>query len=100
MGLPLSPNEEKSPDLIKRIIYSTILKLILEGAVQASDLTEVPPCADSVLERSHVLRSKEGTIKPLIARFYALDTRALIFKHKKTSVPKHPSGLLKDRYKY
>jgi hypothetical protein len=100
MGLPLSSDEEKSPDLIKKKIYSTVLKPILEGAVQAGDLAEVPPSADCVLERAHVLRAKEGTVKSLIAWFYARDTRALIFKHKKTSAPKHPSGPLKDRYKY
>jgi hypothetical protein len=100
MGLPLSPDEESSPDLIKKKIFSAVLKPILDGAVQAGDLPEIPPSANSILERAHVLRAKEGSIKPIIALFYARDLRALVFKHKKTSAPKHSSGPLKDRYKF
>jgi hypothetical protein len=60
MGLPLSPDEENSPDLIKKKIFSTVLQPILEGSVQAGDLSEIPPSANCILERAHVLRAKEG----------------------------------------
>ncbi len=47
-----------------------------------------------------MLRAKEGAIKPVIARFYERDIRALIFRHKKAFAPKHVAGPLKDRYKF
>jgi hypothetical protein len=100
MGLPLSAEEERCPVTVKNKIYSNILLPIFEGAVAAGDLREVPPDANSVLERAHVLRAKEGTTKPVIARFYARDLRALVFKHKKAHAPKHTSGPHKDRFKF
>jgi hypothetical protein len=100
MGLPLSADEEKNPDSVKKKIYANVLLPILEGAVAAGDLREVPPNADSVLERAHVLRAKEGVAKPVIARFYERDLRALVFKHKRAHAPKHTSGPMKDRFKF
>lgn len=100
MGLPLTTDEERSPDLIKQKIYTSVLLPILQGASSAGDLREVPPDANRVLERAHVLRAKEGAIKPVIARFYERDIRALIFRHKKAFAPKHVAGPLKDRYKF
>ncbi len=49
---------------------------------------------------AHPLRAKEGTTKPIIARFYARELRSLIFRHKKAYAPKHTDGPSKDRYKY
>jgi hypothetical protein len=100
MGLPLTQDEEKDPDTVKKKVFENVLRPILNGATAAGDLHEVPPHANTVLERAHVLRAKEGTIKPVIARFYSRDLRALIFKHKKTSAPKHAAGPHKDRYKF
>ncbi len=92
MGLPLSPEEEKNPDKVKTKIFESILRPILEGAAAAGDLPEVPPSAGEVLERAHVLRAKEGSPKPVIARFYSRDIRGLIFKHRKQFAP--PQGPL------
>jgi hypothetical protein len=100
LGLPLSPDEEKSPDIVKHKVFTNVILPILEGAAAAGDLREIPPNADRVLERAHVLRAKEGSTKPVIARFYARDIRSIVFKHKKAYAPKHTAGPLKDRYKY
>jgi hypothetical protein len=100
MGMPLTQDEERNPDSVKKKIFDNVLRPILEGATAAGDLHEVPPHANAVLERAHVLRAKEGTTKPVIARFFSRDLRALIFKHKKTFAPKHAAGPHKDRYKF
>jgi hypothetical protein len=71
MGLPLSTEEEKNPDLVKTKIFENILRPILEGAAAVGDLPEVPPSTGAVLERAHVLRAKEGSPKPVIVRFYS-----------------------------
>jgi hypothetical protein len=100
VGLPLTPEEETSADAVKKKVFTNVLLPILEGAVAAGDLAEVPTTADRVLERAHVLRAKEGAVKPIIARFYSRDLRALIFRHKKAFAPKHATGPLKDRYRF
>jgi hypothetical protein len=96
MGLSLSTDEEKKPDLVKQKIYIAVLFPILQSAVAAGDLQEVLPNANSVLERAHMLPAKEGAIKPVTGCFYTHDTRALVFRHKKTSAPKHVAGMFID----
>jgi hypothetical protein len=100
VGLPLTPEEETSADAVKNKVLTNVLLPILEGAVAAGDLAEVPSTADRVLERAHVLRAKDGAVEPIIARFYSRDLRALIFCHKKAFAPKHATGPLKDRYRF
>jgi hypothetical protein len=100
LGLPLTATEEKSSTLVKEKLYKTVIFPILEGAVAEGDLREAPQSADSVLEMAHPLRAKEGAVKPIIARFYARELRALVFRHKKAYAPKHADGPAKDRYKY
>ncbi len=100
MGLPLTAAEEKSSTLTKEKLYQSVVLPILQGAVAEGDLREVPPNGDSILEMAHPLRAREGAVKPIIARLYAREMRALLFKHKKAYAPKHESGPSKDRYKY
>ncbi len=87
LGLPLTPVEEKSSALIRDKLYKNVFLPIFEGAAKEGDLREVPQNADCVLERAHPLHAKEGTTKPIIARFYAREIRALIFWHKKAYAP-------------
>ncbi len=49
---------------------------------------------------AHVLRAKEGAIKPIIAPFYAREIRQLVFKHKKAYAPKQESGTHRGKYAY
>jgi hypothetical protein len=100
MGLPLTPEEEKSSSLINEKLYKSVFLPILEGAVAEGDLHQAPPNADSVLEMAHPLRAKDGKTKPIIARFYARELRGLIFRHKKAYAPKLEGGPSKDRYKF
>jgi hypothetical protein len=100
MGLPLSPAEEKSSALVRDKVYKNVILPILEGAVAEGDLQQVPKSADLVLEMAHPLRAKEGSVKPIIARFFARETRALVFRHKKAYAPKIADGPTKGRYKF
>jgi hypothetical protein len=100
MGLPLTPAEEKSSTAVRDKIYKEVVLPILAGAVAEGDLKEAPRNADSVIEMAHPLRAKEGAVKPIIARFYARELRALVFRHKKAYAPKHADGPQKDRYKF
>jgi hypothetical protein len=100
MGLPLSPTEEKSSVLVREKVYKSVILPILKGAAAAGDLQQIPKRAEEVLEMAHPLRAKDGAIKPIIARFYARELRALVFRHKKEYSPKQPDGPTKGRYKY
>jgi hypothetical protein len=83
LGFPLTPTEEKSSLLVRDKVYSTVIRPILEGAAKEGDLQHVPAKANEVIEMAHPLRAKDGAIKPIIVRFFARETRALVFRHKK-----------------
>jgi hypothetical protein len=100
MGLPLSSDEEKSSSIVKEKIYKNVILPILEGAAKEGDLQLVPSNASDVIEMAHPLRAKDGTIKPIIARFYSRETRSLVFRHKKAYAPKLADGPNRGRYKY
>jgi hypothetical protein len=100
LGLPLTTAEEKSSLLVREKVYDAVLRPILEGAVQEGDLQQVPSKANEVIEMAHPLRAKDGAIKPIIVRFFARETRALIFHHKKAYAPKQADGPSKGRYRY
>jgi hypothetical protein len=99
-GPPLSADEERSSKLVKKKLFESVLRPILEGAVAEGDLDSMPSLADSLLEMAHALPAKEGAVKPIIARFYAREMRGLVFRHKKAHAPKYESGPQKDRFKY
>ena len=46
------------------------------------------PGESEIIERAHVLPAKKDAPKPIIARFYSRDMRALIFKLKKEFAPR------------
>ncbi len=100
MGLPLSNEEEKSSSLVKKKLFSSVIQPILAGAVTEGDLPVVPSDPDLVIEMAHPLRAKEGSVKPIIARFYGRELRQLVFKHKKAYAPKNDSGPLRGKYVY
>jgi hypothetical protein len=79
MGLPLSPEEEKSSTLVKEKIYKNVIFPILEGAVKEGDIQMVPSNASDIIEIARPLRAKDGLIKPIIARFYSRETSPLTF---------------------
>jgi hypothetical protein len=100
LGLPLTAAEEKSSLLVREKVYDAVFRPILEGAVREGDLQQVPSKANEVIEMAHPLRAKDGAIKPIIVRFFARETRALIFRYKKAYAPKQADGPTKGRYRY
>jgi hypothetical protein len=91
VGLKIPTAEENDNEAVKRHLYSKLIKPILTGAVQKGLLSKVPP-AEEVLERAHILPSKKEGPKPVIARFYCREIRALVFKLKKEFAPREESA--------
>jgi dGTP triphosphohydrolase len=96
VGMKIPAAEESDNDAVKNHLYNKLLKPILVGAVQKNMLSKVPP-VDEVLERAHILPTKKDGAKPIIARFYCREIRALIFKLKKEFAPKEESGAVTRR---
>jgi dGTP triphosphohydrolase len=87
VGLHVPTADENDNEAVKHHLYSKLIKPILSGAIQKGLLASLPS-ADEVLERAHILPSKKDGPKPIIARFYCREIRALIFKLRKEFAPK------------
>jgi hypothetical protein len=87
VGMKIPAGEETSNEAVRRHLYEKLIKPILEGAVKKNILARLPS-EEEVLERAHVLPSKKDGPKPIIARFYCREIRALVFKLKKEFAPK------------
>jgi hypothetical protein len=87
VGMKIPTADESDNEAVKRHLYSKLIKPILSGAVQKGLLASLPS-AEEVLERAHILPTKKDGPKPIIARFYCREIRALIFKLRKEFAPK------------
>jgi hypothetical protein len=87
IGVKIPAGDENDNEAVKNHLYSKLIRPILAGAVQKGLLATIPP-AEEVLERAHILPYKKSGPKPIIARFYCRETRALVFKLKKEFAPK------------
>jgi hypothetical protein len=90
VGIKIPTADENNNEAVKNHLYSKLIRPILAGAVQKGLLTTIPP-AEEVLERAHILPSKKSGPKPIIARFYCREIRALVFKMRKEFAPKEPA---------
>ena len=88
-NLPIPAADASSNIKVANIAYSHVLRPILEGAVRAGDLVDMPSCSQ-LLERAHILPGPNGKSGSVIARFYCRELRLLIFKHKKEYQPRDP----------
>ena len=87
-GVKIPSDEETDPNRVKHHLYEQLLKPILLGAVSNKILPTLPGESE-IIERAHVLPTKNNDApKPIIARFYSRDMRALIFKLKKEFAPR------------
>ena len=86
-GIKIPADEETDPNRVKHHLYEQLLKPILQGAVSNMILPTLPGESE-IIERAHVLPAKKDAPKPIIARFYSRDMRALIFKLKKEFAPR------------
>ena len=90
-GLKIPAEDECDANRVKIHLYEQFLRPILEGAV-SKDILPTLPTVCEIIERAHVLPAKDKAVKPVIARFYCRDMRALIFKLKKEFAPREPAG--------
>lgn len=82
LNIPLSADEEKNPSAVLNKVYTLAFKPALQGAVEAGELLHLPS-ADELLEVAHVLPGKEGSNKPIIARFYNRYLRSVCLRYKR-----------------
>ena len=87
-GVPVPDEESHDPIKVMQHVYNLALLPILQGAVSKKLLVEVPSC-EQLLETAHILPAKsDNKPKPIIARFYSRNMRALVFRLKREFAPK------------
>jgi len=87
LNVQVSDAEAADPRAMIEKVFALALRPILEGAVRAGKLSEVPP-AQQVLEIAHVLPGKPGVPRPIIMRFFSRNVRSLCFQFKKDFAPR------------
>lgn len=90
-NIPLTEEEEKDGTATRNKVYDLALLPILQGAMESGEISSVPS-AEELLEVAHVLPSKPGTTKPVIARFFNRSLRTLCLRKKRDFAPKTPKG--------
>jgi hypothetical protein len=90
LNVPVSDSEAADPRVMVNKVFDLALRPILEGAVAAGRLADVP-LATSVLEVAHVLPGKPGQPRPIIMRFYNRNIRSLCFQFKRDHAPREPA---------
>jgi len=87
-GVPLPAEEASIPIKVMSHVYDKALLPILQGALEKGLLHTIPAC-EELLETAHILPAKRSDQpKPIIARFYSRNLRALVFQLKKEFGPK------------
>ena len=96
-NLPIPPADSRNNFKVAQFTYDTVLRPILDGAVLAGEIAEVPPC-HRLLERGHILPGAGDKPGSVIARFLHRDYRQLIFRYKRDFQPREAiSGQLSTR---
>ena len=81
-NVPLSDGEEKNPSAVKNKVFNMAFLPILQGAYNSGLISSIPN-ANQLMEVAHVLPGKQGEHKPIIARFYDRDMKALCLRLKR-----------------
>jgi hypothetical protein len=93
-NIPKANEEEQNPSAVREKLYSLALLPILKGALDRG-LIQAIPKADQILETAHVLPGRQGENKPIIARFYNRNDKALCLRLKRdftTRTPRPAAG--------
>jgi hypothetical protein len=90
-NIPLTEEEEKDGTATKNKVYELAFLPILQGALESGEISSIPG-AEELLEAAHVLPSKPGSIKPIIARFYNRGLRTLCLRRKRDFATKTTRG--------
>jgi len=86
-NLPLQDGAETDTTVVMDTVYRKALLPILEGALSSGLIKKIPE-AHELLETAHILPAKnDNRPKPIIARFYSRNMRALIFRLKRDHAP-------------
>jgi hypothetical protein len=88
-NIPLTSEEEKSNSCVRAKVYTLALLPILQGAYNSGEISAIPT-ADQLLETAHVLPGKQGENKPVIARFYNREDKALCLRLKREHATRTP----------
>ena len=86
-NIPLTPDEERNPMVVRSRVYDLALLPILKGAVEAGELDRLPE-ASELLELAHTLPGKQGHAKPVITRFKDRIMKSLCLRLKKQYAPR------------
>jgi hypothetical protein len=90
-NVQLPHGDDTDTDTVMKTIYQKALLPILEGALSSKLLKRIP-AYDELLETAHILPAKNNDRpKPIIARFYSRNMRAMIFRLKKEFAPYEPT---------
>jgi hypothetical protein len=82
-NVTLPNGDDTDTPIVMETIYKKALLPILEGALSTGLIKKIPAC-DELLETAHILPAKNNDRpKPIIARFYSRNMRAMIFRLKK-----------------
>jgi hypothetical protein len=81
-GINIPPEESTNPSLVMRHVYDKALLPILQGALNRGLLQAIPHC-EQLLETAHILPGNDSKPRPIIARFYSRNMRAMMFQLKK-----------------
>jgi Spy/CpxP family protein refolding chaperone len=86
-NIPLTSDEENNTAAIREKVYELAFRPILQGAVDAGELADLPE-AEDLLELAHTLPGKQGQNKPIITRFRDRNLRSLCLRLKKAHAPR------------
>jgi hypothetical protein len=89
-NIPLKEGQETNNKMVMTAVYTELVAPILAGAVQAGEITSVPPC-ESLIEIAHILPGK-GAKKPIIIRFFSRYWRSLLFRFRKDFAPREATA--------
>ena len=87
LGLKLSDDEARDAGQTAKVVYSKVLKPILNLAVK-EDLLSTIPAYFELIEHCHTLKAKPGSTKPvpIICRFQSRLVRQMVFKFKRQAM--------------
>jgi len=81
-GVPLTMEEERDMSLTMQKVYRLAFEPILKGAQVSGAIRSIPDF-EQLLESAHVLPGKQGSSKPIIARFRTRFWKQLCFRYRK-----------------
>ena len=86
-NVKVAKEDENDNNKVMKALYNSAILPILQGAVDNNILAKLPTC-EQVFETAHILPGPADKPKPIIARFYNRNIRAIVFRGKKDHAPR------------